>query len=158
MFKKHIFEIMWLKINDKSNIQLSSGQVIRDCVLVVVYIGNPIIGTSVLYVEQVENIQSEPNVLEIAEESAIHDCIRSPGKLVGETEVHAFVGRSTEIAVLVACTWGCDGKAAGQYAFQIQFDTFVSGEILLKKERDIITLAVRHRYIFAPSDALLRFH
>ena len=82
MFKKHIFEIMWLKINDKSNIQLSSGQVIRDCVLVVVYIGNPIIGTSVLYVEQVENIQPEPNVLEIAEESAIHDCIRSSGKLV----------------------------------------------------------------------------
>ena len=30
MFKKHIFEIMWLKINDKSNIQLSSGQVIMD--------------------------------------------------------------------------------------------------------------------------------
>ncbi len=96
MFKKHIFEIMWLKINDKSNIQLSSGQVIRDCVLVVVYIGNPIIGTSVLYVEQVENIQSEPNVLEIAEESAIHDCIRSPGKLcralrfVGEQDLQAL--------------------------------------------------------------------
>ena len=90
MFKKHIFEIMWLKINDKSNIQLPSGQVIRNSVLVVVYIGNPIIGTSVLYVEQVENIQPEPNVLEIAEESAIHDCIRSPGKLVGETEVHAL--------------------------------------------------------------------
>ena len=157
MFKKHIFEIMWLKINDKSNIQLSSGQVIRDCVLVVVYIGNPIIGTSVLYVEQVENIQSEPNVLEIAEESAIHDCIRSPGKLVGETEVHAFVGRSTEIAVLVACTWAVT-EAAGQYAFQIQFGHVCIRGNNPEKERDIITLAVRHRYIFAPSDALLRFH
>ena len=119
MFKKHIFEIMWLKINDKSNIQLSSGQVIRDCVLVVVYIGNPIIGTSVLYVEQVENIQPEPNVLEIAEESAVHNRIRSPGKLVRETEVYTFVGRSAEIAVLIACARGCDGKAAGQDAFQV---------------------------------------
>ena len=126
--------------------------------MVVVYIGDPIIGTCVLYVEQVENVESEPNVFEVAEKSAIHNRIRSPGKLVRKTEVHTFVGRSAEITVLVACAWGCDGKAAGQDAFQIQFDAFVTGKIILEKKRYIVALAVGHRDILATSDALLRFH
>lgn len=100
----------------------------------VVYVGNPIIGTCILYVEQVENVEPEPNVLEIAEESAVHNRIRSPDKLVRETEVYTFVGRSAEIAVLIACARGCDGKAAGQDAFQVQLDAFVTGKIILEKK------------------------
>ena len=149
---------MQLKINNKANIQLSSGQIIRDRILVVVYVGNPVIGTCILDVEQVEDVESEPNVLEIAEESAVHDRIRPSGKLVGETEVYTFVSRSTEITFLIASTRGGDGKPAGQYAFQVQLDAFVAGKIILEKERNVITLAVRHRYILAAPDALFRFH
>lgn len=99
---------------------------------------------------RLKNVEPEPNVLEIAEESAVHNRIRSPGKLVRETEVYTFVGRSAEIAVLIACARGCDGKAAGQDAFQVQLDAFVTGKIILEKKRNIITLAVWHRDIFAP--------
>lgn len=158
MFKKHIFYIVHLKINNKANVQLSSGQVVRDCVLVIIYVCNPIIGTCILYIEQVEQVESEPNVLEIAEESAVHNGIRPSCKLVGKTEVHAFVGRCAEITFFIACTRSRHGKSAGQDAFQVQLDTFVTGEIILEKERNVIPLAVWHRYIFATPDALLRFH
>ena len=148
----------FLEVYNKTDIQLAAGQVIRDCVLMVVDVRDPIIRACILYVEQVEHIESQPDVFQVAEEAPVHDRIRSSGKLVRETEVYTLVGRRAEITVFIACTRGCDGKAAGQYAFQIQLDTLVAGEIILEKDRYVISLAVRHRNIFAAPDALFRLH
>ena len=91
---------------------MAAGQVIRDCVLMVVDVRDPIIGTCVLNIEQVEHVESEPDVLQVAEEAPVHDRIRPSGQLVRETQVYALVGWCAEIAVFIARTGGRDGKAA----------------------------------------------
>ena len=125
---------IFLEIDYQSCIELSACQVIRYSILLVVDVGDPVIGTDIFYIEQVKYVHSDPDIFQVTKDSAVHDRIGSSGQLVRETEVDTFVGRCAESTLhILFRAWCNKRKSTGEDAFQIQFDTFVSGEIILKE-------------------------
>lgn len=68
--KNAFFALFWcqnvelkLKIDGETNVKLASGEIIRHGILDVVHIGDPVVGTNIAYVEQIEHIDSEPYAL-----------------------------------------------------------------------------------------------
>ena len=53
---------LFSEVYDEADVQLASGQVIGDGVLLVVDVRNPIIRTYILDIKQVKDIQSQPDV------------------------------------------------------------------------------------------------
>ena len=126
---------IFLEIDYQSCIELSACQVIRYSILLVVDVGDPVIGTDIFYIEQVKYVHSDPDIFQVTKDSAVHDRIGSSGQLVREAEIDTFVGRRAEstLHIFVFRAWCNKRKSAGEDAFQIQFYTFVSGKIILKE-------------------------
>ena len=131
-----------LEIDDETGIDLSSGQVVGNSELVLIGSRNPVVGVDILHVHQVENIHPQPNTFDISQESAVANDVLFRDQLVRETDVDTFVSRRAEEAILISFVGDRDGKPTGQDPFQIQFDTFVAGEVVLKEKAQVIPRAV----------------
>ena len=55
-----------LEVKGETYVDLAAGKVVGHCVLYVVDIGDPVIGTYVGYVEEIEHVYAEPDTLEVA--------------------------------------------------------------------------------------------
>ena len=90
-----------LEVKGETYVDLAAGKVVGHCVLYVVDIGNPVIGTYVGYVEEIEHVYAEPDTLEVAQESATRFSLgKRSEEAVCESYVDAFVGRGTEVALV----------------------------------------------------------
>ena len=60
-----------LETGGEAHVELAAGQVVGDGILDVVHIGHPVVTAHVGNVHEVEAVEAEPNLLEVAEKSAV---------------------------------------------------------------------------------------
>ena len=105
--------IITSKLKQYPAVNLSACQVIRNGVLLVAHVGNPVITIYIVHTKQVQAIYAQPDVLE--------DNLLLPFVVVQQTVAHAyvgaFVGRSTEGVVLYSLVGSGEGQTIGKRQF-----------------------------------------
>ena len=95
---------------------MPAGKIIGNGILIVVYVGYPIIGIDIGKIEQVKYVKSYPNAFETAEERFLHNTILSAGQTSGKSYVYTPIRRRTEIALGSSFTWSAIGRPSDQMA------------------------------------------
>ncbi len=121
---------IFLEIDYQSCIELSACQVIRYSILLVVDVGDPVIGTDIFYIEQVKYVHSDPDIFQVTKDSAVHDRIGSSGQLVREAEIDTFVGRRAEstLHIFVFVRGAIKGSPPERTPFRFSFTRLYPGK------------------------------
>ena len=119
---------------------MPAGKIIGNGILIVVYVGYPIIGIDIGKIEQVKYVKSYPNAFETAEERFLHNTILSAGQTSGKSYVYTPIRRRTEIALGSSFTWSGHRKAVGPNGFERKTVFRETGHIILEKEAHAVTL------------------
>ena len=93
---------------------MAGGQVVGDGKLVVAAVRYPIVRICVADIEQVEDVESYPEVTDAARivvPAAVDEA-------AGHADVYAAVGRGAEHGCFASAVWRTEGKASGKGAFQ----------------------------------------
>ena len=144
--------------NRKTYIELPARQIVWYGILDVVDVGNPIIAADVGKVKQVENVDANPDTLEMPPEIVgAYPVFFSANQLILETDVKTFVGRCPEIADVPAHLWRCHGETVGNDAFQTEFQFRNLRKIVVEENAEAIALVRRARYFHAVQ-VFLGFH
>jgi len=82
--------------------------------------------------EEVEGVNPDPNIFEIAEESAIHDSVLAAGKLVREADIHTAIGWGAQYERLPTLIGDSNRQPASKQTAQVKHRPLVARKIILK--------------------------
>ena len=87
-------------------VELSSCKVIRNCILYIVDVCDPVIAAHIRDVEQVEYIESDNDALEVAPEIVGTDTVgRGAYELIAQSDIHTFVCRGANTCCVACCVF-----------------------------------------------------
>ena len=125
-----------LEFEEEFGVDLSTGEVIGDGVLLGGDIGDPVVAIDVADAEEVEAIDAEPDVAE-GRSCGVRLVVE---QTVAHADVGAFIGGSTE-GVVFELAVGCgEGEPIGEGQVERHFPAVGSGEVVGEEEVDGVAL------------------
>lgn len=141
----------------KVDVELSAGQVVGHGVLYLVDVGNPVVAAYVRHVEQVEDVDANPDAFEFSQEVVGTIMLIAADELILQADVDAFICRRTEVCHVASHLWRCHGEAVRQNAAKAELQLRKFREIVVEKQTDAVALVGRARH-FDAVKSLLSFH
>lgn len=124
-----------------SEIDLSACKIIRNGILLIAHIGNPIIRIDVGNAEKIKAVDTEPHRTQRCLPATVLTIIEQ----IAHTNVGTLICRRTEIAGTKFLVWHIERKAIGERQFQVHLPTLRTGEVVSEIQIDGITLVGRER-------------
>ena len=132
----------------EADIDLAAGQVVGDSILDIVHVGDPVVAAHVRDVHQVEAVQSQPDLLEMAEQAARGAMVLAD-EFVAQSDIHALVGWLADVGVGTSHVWRSRGQTVAQDALEAELQSGNAGEVVGKEQRDAIALVGGTRHLHA---------
>ena len=146
------------EVDVEPDVDLTTGEIVGHGILDAVDVGYPIVVADVGYVEEVEEVESEPDALYVAEHAgACLPLFELGEESVGESYVNTFVWRGAEVAFVAAAVWRGHGESVGKDAFEAEFESRYLGEVVGEEDGEVVAAVSGAGHLDAV-EVLLGFH
>ena len=110
-------------------------------------VGNPIVAADVVEAEDVEAVESEPDVAEhLAAAQVLVLVVDEP---VVHADVETPIGWCTEGVALQTCMWRAEGKSVGNGGLEVHLPARSAREVVGEEEVDVVALVGRLRNVLS---------
>ena len=145
-----------LEAGAQAHVELAAGQVVGDGVLGVVDVGDPVVAAHVGDVHQVEAVQTEPDFLEVAEQTA-GGAVVLADELVTQAHIHTLVGGLAHVGVGTRQVGRRGGQTVADDAFEAELQARDAGEVVGEEQGNAVALVGGAGHLDAVQ-VLLRLH
>ena len=128
-----------LEAGREAHVELAAGEVVGHGILDIVHVGYPVVAAHVTDVQQVEAVNPEPNLLEVAEGPVI-GAVLLTDELVAQPHIHALIGGLAHIGVGTRQVGRRGGKTVADDTLQAELQARNVGEVVGEEQGDAVAL------------------